>query len=545
MPEQSQKLAKLNALRLAYGESLPQRVEGLWRIWGQIAVAHEWGPQHAELLQQAHSLAGSAGTFGFRRVSELAKRLEQLLTECARSALPCARHAEAQQLLLHLKTAARRRMDESVGPLLSTDLLKAEPSVQHPRNLIGLVEDDVSLAQEVADQLGLLGWDVRVYHSAAAAAAAFPDVPHAALIVDVMLPEGRLSGVSLLEEVKAHGGPPCVMISARWDWEARLAAVQAGAVAYLVKPVDIAMLDEQLDRMTQRGDAPPYRVLVMDDDAMLAEHYAHTLTLAGMDAISETDPSCLLNRLVEHQTELVLMDLHMPGCSGIEVARVIRQDPKYFSLPIVFLTTESGFDRQQQAMQAGADDFLCKPISDTELLFAVSVRAERFRSLNKLVRQDSMTGLLNHLAFKQRLEVELERAHRSNKSLSLVMLDIDHFKKVNDQYGHPQGDRVIRTLAHLLRKRLRKSDIIGRYGGEEFAVLMPDTPLDMAYSIVETLRQQFAGLNYAIPHGEFTCTFSAGMAVAWPLCDPDGLVLAADQALYLAKQAGRNQIYRP
>ncbi len=541
MPDPGRKLARLNALRQSFGDGLPKRVDILWQLWQRLPQESGWQVEHEELLHLAHALAGSAGSFGFRRISEIAKSLENLLSQYALHVEDCPKPTEIQNLLVRLRQLALQQDVATQEPVLPALLL---PSTQALiGNVIGVVDDDVALAQDLSTQLSLLGWEVRVYHSAVDVLAALPQLRHAALIVDVMLPEGRLSGVELLARVQALGATPCVMISARWDWESRLAAVQAGAVAYLAKPVDIATLDEHLDRMTHRSDTAPYRVLVVDDDEVLAEHYAQSLNMAGMDAVSLSDAKQSLEYLAEYQSELVLMDLNMPKYSGLEVARVIRQDPQYFSLPIVFLTTESGVDRQQQAMQAGADDFLCKPISDAELLFAVSVRAERFRSLSKLVRQDSMTSLLNHLAFKQRLESELERALRQGKPLVLVMLDIDHFKEVNDRYGHPQGDRVIRTLAHLLRKRLRVSDVVGRYGGEEFAVVMPDTTLPQALPIMDTLRQQFGQMRYSTTQGEFSCSFSAGVATIWSGCDMDNLIQAADQALYQAKHAGRNCLY--
>jgi diguanylate cyclase (GGDEF)-like protein len=234
--------------------------------------------------------------------------------------------------------------------------------------------------------------------------------------------------------------------------------------------------------------------------------------------------------------------LHMPDCNGIEATRVIRQDPQYASLPIVFLTTESGLMQQKLAFQTGADDFLRKPISDGELVFAVSIRAERFRALTALVRQDSMTGLYNHLSFKTRLDTEIDRSRRSGKPLSVTMLDIDHFKRVNDTHGHPQGDRVIKTLAQLLRKRLRKSDIIGRYGGEEFAVAMPDTPVELAATILNELREQFCQLRYMTEHADFACSFSAGVSLCKAQDNVASVLKTADQALYHAKETGINRV---
>ena len=166
----------------------------------------------------------------------------------------------------------------------------------------------------------------------------------------------------------------------------------------------------------------------------------------------------------------------------------------------------SGRKQQLEALQTGADDFLQKPIDDAEL----------------------------------QLEAEIERSQRAQSTTTLAMLDIDHFKRVNDSYGHPVGDRVIRSLSELLRRRLRKSDVIGRYGGEEFVVLMPDTGMDNALAVIDGLRQDFASLRYLGEHDTFECTFSAGIAQLPPEMGMDELIGAADAALYEAKRGGRN-----
>ena len=158
--------------------------------------------------------------------------------------------------------------------------------------------------------------------------------------------------------------------------------------------------------------------------------------------------------------------------------------------------------------------------------------------------QDSLTGLLNHTRVLEQLDLEIARASRENEDLSFVMIDIDHFKAVNDQYGHPIGDRVIRSLARLLKQRLRKSDSIGRYGGEEFAVILPKTDPKMAGALINEIRESFSKIQHKsnseeLP--EFTCTFSAGVAhITEKLNSVDSLCQAADKALYAAKHSGRN-----
>jgi diguanylate cyclase (GGDEF)-like protein len=162
--------------------------------------------------------------------------------------------------------------------------------------------------------------------------------------------------------------------------------------------------------------------------------------------------------------------------------------------------------------------------------------------LRELMLHDSLTGLLNHTTVKERLEKELAQATRQRVPASLAMVDIDRFKSINDNYGHLAGDRVIKSLARLLQQRLRKSDLIGRYGGEEFLVLMNNTRGEDALALLEKMRHDFAELRHQSGEQSFKVSFSAGIASAAPGAHATALTETADRALYAAKNSGRNRI---
>jgi len=237
----------------------------------------------------------------------------------------------------------------------------------------------------------------------------------------------------------------------------------------------------------------------------------------------------------------------MPECMGTELAKVIRQHERYVSVPIIYLSAEGDLDKQLDAMSEGGDDFLTKPIKPRHLIATVRTRAARARNLKARIVQDSLTGLYNHTHILQLLEDASFLARRRSKSLSFVMLDIDHFKKVNDQYGHPMGDRVIKSLALFLKQRLRKTDHIGRYGGEEFAVVLQDTDSQNALRLIDEIRKRFSEICYPAQQESLFCTFSAGVAQLQPDQDIKSLARQADEALYQAKRGGRNrvEIYQP
>jgi diguanylate cyclase (GGDEF)-like protein len=280
----------------------------------------------------------------------------------------------------------------------------------------------------------------------------------------------------------------------------------------------------------------------VDDDQLLAETFAEALTQAGMTARVVGDPAQALACVNDMLPDLILMDMQMPGIDGIELARMIRQSRRHLSLPIIFLSAERDIDRQLEARKFGGDDFITKPIEPARLAQLVRLRAERAVTLRSLMERDSLTGLYNHGSFKERLAQELERSRRANAEISLAMIDIDLFKQVNDSYGHLMGDSIIRALASTLTSGLRKIDVVGRYGGEEFAVILLETPPQAARDVIDKLRRRFAGGLFEASGKSFNVTFSAGVAGNRGRATLEEFIAAADAALYTAKRSGRDRV---
>jgi diguanylate cyclase (GGDEF)-like protein len=320
-----------------------------------------------------------------------------------------------------------------------------------------------------------------------------------------------------------------------------LEAVRAGSFAFFTKPIDIKSLIEALDTIIIPKKTP-YRIMIIDDDVNLSEHYATVLQLAGMEVITINNPEHCIKCLSEFQPELIMMDMYMPNYTGIELAKVIRQLGTHNNTPIVFLSSEPDLDKQFAALDVGGDAFLTKPIVDKHLITAVHAKVQRARLLASLIVRDSLTGLINNAKIKEELYTEITRAERNHASLSFVMLDIDNFKTVNDTYGHMTGDRVLITLSRLLQEDLRNSDHIGRYGGEEFAIILPATDMPKATYILDRIRKSFEKIRHHHESGSFTCTFSAGIAFFPKHKKVNELIESADKALYKAKDGGRNRI---
>ncbi len=399
--------------------------------------------------------------------------------------------------------------------------------------------------QEAARQLGYYGYDIRLFDSPQQLIAGTAAQAPTGILVDCTL-ACEQEQIHKAELTQLAQRIPIVCMSNQSGIEARLAAVRMGCQAYFTRPLDTTSLLDTLDRLTAPPQAEAGKVLIIDDSPSLAAFYAANLSEAGFVCQVVTDPLKSLEALFDHPPELILLDMNMPGASGQEIAKVIRQQDAYLSIPLVFLSAESDVGRQREAMSLGGDEFLQKPIQPEHLISAVRSRVIRYRALRALMVRDSLTGLLNHTNYKERLRAEVARAKRQNKLLSVAIIDIDHFKKVNDTYGHPAGDRVIKNLSRLLKQRLRGADVIGRYGGEEFALALPDTPIGVALGVINDLRESFAAIEQHAGKATFQNTFSAGVAECSPqhpaLMDAEALIKAADEALYASKHGGRNRV---
>lgn len=538
----------LTALRDAFCEKLAMAVEEI-RAVATMLCRDDLAMPVVETLANAamaesHRLAGSGGTFGYPEVSRTARALELFLRErIEKQDFNRTAHAEIlREAVSLLETAARQgniRNDPEDEAGMALSRLRGLDS-NSSGNRVFIVDDDIHLARSLKIQLEHFGYEVMAFQSLAEAKTQIRLNPPAAIVLDLMFPEGELAGITLAADI--HDGVPLVVLSSRSDFTARLAAAKAGCAAYLLKPLEINELLGWLDEVIGDSLREQYRVLVVDDDLMVAEQNAFILSLAGVQTRIVKDPDQILEILADFRPDLVLMDLYMPTCTGLELAAVIRQFRQYLGIPIVFLSAEADLDRQLTAMRPGADDFLTKPIRPHHLVRAVTQRTARARSLMAVMERDSLTGLLNHTCFKERLAVEAIRARRHDHPLSLALLDLDHFKLVNDTHGHVMGDQVIKSLARLLTRRLRRTDIIGRYGGEEFAVLMPETDLESAWRVLDQVREAFGQVLFGPAGGAFSVTLSAGVALLQDALSIEALVHAADETLYVAKRNGRDRV---
>ena len=524
-------------LKNHFAQRVIHQARQILEIWQRLQ-GNEWSPPDlAELSEANQRLLRFAERFEQPEHSQLARAISDALQHIDANGgrLSSTLISDLNRLMQRLSRTGLRHGDQLEQTFL--------PPLRKP---VYILLQDLDRAERLAKQLDFFGLGAQSITSVKAFRSAMVERLPAAIVMDV-----DFSGANLGLELAAQAQLgleqklPLLFFSLHeTDTPTRLAAVRAGGQEFLTGTLEASSLMEKIEVLTCVAQYEPYKVLIIDDSRAQALHTERLLNSAGIVTRTLIDPIQAMAELADFQPDLIILDMYMPACTGTELAKVIRHNDRYVSVPIIYLSAEDDLDKQLDAMSEGGDDFLTKPIKPRHLITTVRNRAARARHLKARMVRDSLTGLYNHTHILQLLEDCTFRARREDRPLSFAMIDIDHFKRVNDSYGHPMGDRVIKSLALFLKQRLRKTDFIGRYGGEEFAIVMPDTDQEAAHKVLNTIRQRFAEIHYPAQPTDLCCTFSAGVVELKG--DTDGLIMAsqADEALYRAKNNGRNLVER-
>lgn len=516
----------------------------------QKCKASEWQSleRASDLADASEKLLRFATRFNMSRQETAALKIYEALKDYLSnndknknqlSAPPFEQHQIIEKAIQSLNDCTLRKSDQNSALKISQNNPRT-----YLRPPIYLALNNSEYANRIINQLEFFGFRSINFDSVDEFVFASKQDHPETIVADVDFGGQDFGGIEAVSEIQASHEMtiPTIYVSEnKDDIETRLMASRNGGEEFFYQAIDPGQLIEKIEQYSHSNVQDPYRILVVDDSKAQAKYIENILLKTGMVPQVETDPMQVLVALNNFQPEIIIMDMYMPGCTGMELARVIRQQDKFHSVPIIYLSAEDDLNKQLHAMSLGGDDFLTKPIDPKHLIATLQNRGRRARSLIALMIRDSLTGLYNHTHILHLLDLEIAKGKEQNKAICFAMLDLDYFKKINDNYGHPIGDRVLKSLSLFLKQRLRKTDHIGRYGGEEFAIVLPNTSERDAKVIINEIRERFAELPQPVENGSFNVTFSCGIALAQEQ-SAQSLCEKADQALYHAKRNGRNTV---
>jgi diguanylate cyclase (GGDEF)-like protein len=532
-------ISKSDQLKQHFSTRVTHQARHLLDLWRCLHDDQWQGERIQDILQANDKLLRFAQRFDSPKYIEIATQFNITLTRLENKNQPSSGQLKTlNDLMLQLSQSVLRRNDQ-------TNQVDKIIIVKKP---IYVALNDSDNAIQLAQQMEYFGLRAELFHTQEALQHAISKRHPLAIIIDIDFQKidnglaiiAEYQGVKGADEAKTAVIPmiPVIFYSSHFmTLKHKLQCLRLGGISSVESLAPQAIIT-QLEGLVNLVPEQPFRILIVDDSKPQALFAEKALNAAGMITEKVIDPMEVWNVLESFQPEMILMDMYMPGCNGVELAKVIRQDKHYINIPIIYLSGEEDKERQLAAMSEGGEDFLTKPVDPRHLLSTIRTRGTRARELNQLIARDSLTGLFNHTHILKALDEQLKVAQRSNTPLCFVMVDIDHFKQVNDNHGHPIGDDVIRNLALFLSQRLRKTDFIGRYGGEEFAIVLPNVGIEDAEKIMDEIRNNFSHLL----HGglaAISSTFSCGIALHQGQSSNE-LIELADQAMYLAKRDGRN-----
>lgn len=536
------------ALVTKYARVLPQKLSDLAKAIESAKTDPKNEDLLAEVRGQAHKIKGTGGSLGFRLVGELMAFIEDAAIDMHSKSEEEQEllWAEVERKLLDAKEAGETEAKE-VSQVVSSKESDDSPLTGPPSIARIMVVDSDSVFLDTVEKLGAERQvDIVKATSTKQAldkACLYPlDAALVSMIGDS--PEESFKLARELRELPGYETLPLAFLSGDQLIRDNVEAAHSGASLYLDKPLQSDSLEKAVQHLVSIRQGGRPRILICDDDEFFASSIALVLRAEGMIVRMLHDPSKILDIMQDFPPDLLLLDVMMPGITGFQVCRMLRGVPRWQDLPIVFLTGQTGVDARLEAFRSGGDDYLPKPVVNEELLMRVKVRLDRARLMKERSDKDTITGLLLRRAFSEHLSGMIAEAHRLQSTATVCLMDVDHFKKVNDTYGHLAGDRVLAGLGQLLSRRFRVDDLRGRWGGEEFILAFRRESKETMQKAILRVLEEFARIDFKADDGQiFHVSFSGGLA-SYP---DDGesvydLLQTADKRLYEAKKAGRRRI---
>ncbi|HLZ09263.1 MAG TPA: response regulator, partial [Chloroflexota bacterium] len=339
-----------------------------------------------------------------------------------------------------------------------------------------IIDDDRVLGKRLAAEAIARGMSADIATDVASAREELrrrrPDV----VLLDLLFPSGMAESLTLLSDLANQEPPlPVLVLTGRDTFTDRVDVARLGGAGFLQKPVPPAQVFDAVIQLLHRVSASEVRVLAVDDDPQILATLRVLLATQTVQMTTLADPLRFWETLEETGPDLLILDVEMPHLSGIELCRVVRNDPRWAAIPVVFLTSHTDGATVHRIFAAGGDDYVTKPIIGPELVTRIKNRLERTQLHRSAAETDALTGLPNRRKANLLINQYFRLAARNNEHLCLAVVDVDKFKQINDEYGHLAGDTVLSRLGRLMLRTFRSEDVVARWGGEEFLVAMYGT----------------------------------------------------------------------
>lgn len=519
-------LEDINQLRQKFGKELVQKIEQLNELW--VKYCTNPSKDNLKALQfDLHKLVGATGVYGYKAICQRLQEIEKGVLSIEKGN---ADLSVVQEQFASLREPGIKSESDNINIQITE------------RDLIILIGAEPSMTERLRDDLIALNISTQSYETIEILSDHLESFADRVMVI--LINQDTITNLEQLDITQLTRNHPIdiILYAAESSFEKRLTAVRQEATYFYCLPLEYGLLVDTLRDLSWNVHDRSAKVLIVDDSEVFTSFYVNILTTNGISISAVNDPSKVMAKIFDYQPDLILLDLHMPVCNGIELAKIIKQHSNYRLIPIVFFSSETDQNIHIEAKAIGADQFIEKTISPKDMINHIRQLIKKHKQMTKYIETDPLTGLSHRRKLESQIITLINQYERRGETFCCALLDIDNFKHINDTYGHNIGDTVIRMLANILKSSLRLNDMVFRYGGEEFVILMPDTDLDSAYGVLDRLRDKFCNSEYYVNENKLKLSFSTGISEHKKELDAEALLNIADHNLYFAKQTGKNKV---